>query len=455
MVNPEPVSITAGREYFQHNALGSQFKTGIPYALWLAIVENYPDELGKDWNQISKKYGLIKISDSPSELPIGFVLQNEKKSGTKFLMTNCALCHTAKINNEIIHGLGARNVRINSLNNTIMKIMNQDNFDEQKIIRSAAQIANSREIPWNWRSVIAAKLAIGGLKKRSNKHVYLDAGPGRNTPIEFAKMATNVPIIPPYGYVRFPAVWTYKYRQSFGWDGAMKGSLALAAASVEFNKGMSPNYIVKHSERWYSIYEFVKTLSPSKYPDEIKSMTAQRGKVLFNSQCASCHGTYTDDGNIIFYNERVIPLSEVNTDPNRLHSLTREFANARNKSKFGKLVPLRLSDGYIAPPLIGIWSRGPFLHNGSVPTIEDLLRTADERPVIFYVGSDTGYDLNRLGVLYEDVLMFNGARKGKQTSEEQYEFDTRRSGNSNSGHEYGTTLSIQDRMDLIEYLKKL
>lgn len=94
---------------------------------------------------------------------------------------------------------------------------------------------------------------------------------------------------------------------------------------------------------------------------------------------------------------------------------------------------------YRARPLNGIWATGPFLHNGSVPTLADLLMPEDQRPVKFRVG-DSELDPSTVGFVEPE----NG-----------FILDTTKIGNANSGHSYGTTLSDADKAALIEYLKTL
>ena len=229
----------------------------------------------------------------------------------------------------------------------------------------------------------------------------------------------------------------------------MIGDHALAAASVEFNKGMTSNYIVSHRERWESIYEYLKTVEPPKYPRPIDETLVAQGKALYKKNCMSCHGLGKD------YEEKIIPIDQIGTDADRLKSMNQYLAEARNKTSFGKLVPLRISSGYVPPPLDGIWSRGPYLHNGSVPTIYDLLLTAKERPKRFYIGGDTAYDFSRVGIACEDETYADGAKGCKQTSDQQHLFDTNQPGNSNQGHEYGAILTTKEKFALIEYLKQI
>jgi hypothetical protein len=105
---------------------------------------------------------------------------------------------------------------------------------------------------------------------------------------------------------------------------------------------------------------------------------------------------------------------------------------------------------YKVRPLNGVWATPPYLHNGSVPTIDALLGPATDRPAKFYLGNRE-YDPVRLG--YKTDKLTNG-----------FEFDTSIRGNSNKGHEFsntkgpgviGVALSAEDRKALIEFLKTL
>lgn len=97
---------------------------------------------------------------------------------------------------------------------------------------------------------------------------------------------------------------------------------------------------------------------------------------------------------------------------------------------------------YEARVLSGIWAVGPYLHNGSVPTLYDLLKPVGERPRRFAVGHEE-FDPVKLGLRTE-------AAPGRA----MFVVDPAR-GNGNAGHEYGTGLSEPDRWALVEYLKTL
>ena len=98
-------------------------------------------------------------------------------------------------------------------------------------------------------------------------------------------------------------------------------------------------------------------------------------------------------------------------------------------------------DYYKARPLAGIWSSAPYLHNGSVPTLAELLKPPADRATKFYVGSRE-FDAQNVGVVADDTT--NATL-----------FDTSLPGNSNAGHTYGTALSDADKTNLLEYLKSL
>ena len=100
---------------------------------------------------------------------------------------------------------------------------------------------------------------------------------------------------------------------------------------------------------------------------------------------------------------------------------------------------------YEARVLDGIWAAAPYLHNGSVPTLDALLLPTSERPASFKIGSS--YDIDSVG-LSIDQSQFNYVLETTDCSDVG-------SGNSRCGHEYGSGLSDEDREALLEYLKSL
>jgi len=137
---------------------------------------------------------------------------------------------------------------------------------------------------------------------------------------------------------------------------------------------------------------------------------------------------------------------------NYLYDEHRPPLDSRQRQEFNGNMPneVRGALAYKAQPLNGIWATPPYLHNGSVPTIDALLGPAADRPRTFYLGNRE-YDPVKLG--YKTDKLVNG-----------FEFDTSIRGNSNMGHEFakgegsgriGPPLSPDQRKALIEYLKTL
>jgi hypothetical protein len=144
----------------------------------------------------------------------------------------------------------------------------------------------------------------------------------------------------------------------------------------------------------------------------------------------------------------VTPLSEIATDPSRLHTYSEAFAV--NQATLYPDSPYRFrhferTNGYANRPLDGVWLRAPYLHNGSVPTLRDLLEPPEHRPRSFYRGYDV-YDPNKVGFV-SDVAGENGRA--------HFRFDTTLPGNHNGGHLYGVDLPEAEKDAVVEYMKTL
>lgn len=100
---------------------------------------------------------------------------------------------------------------------------------------------------------------------------------------------------------------------------------------------------------------------------------------------------------------------------------------------------------YEARVLQGIWAAAPYLHNGSVPTLADLLKPPTARPHSFKIGP--AYDLETVGLAKAQTAVdFTLRTTG---------CEDRASGDSHCGHDYGTRLPSADKKALLEYLKTL
>jgi hypothetical protein len=207
---------------------------------------------------------------------------------------------------------------------------------------------------------------------------------------------------------------------------------------------------------------FIDHLPPPPYPFTSVDLTrAREGKVLFKENCASCHSSR---------NQTIYPASILGVDPNRtmvntevsrygLAALVTEACriyglnhqgqpggdwcvpkgdwNARLEEYF-RDTPRRVAEGtngYKADVLHGIWAQAPYLHNGSVPTLGQLLCPAT-RPQRFVRGN-VYYDEALVGFEWADTP---SARYGPNETIHVKEYDTTVSGKANTGHTFGSAL---------------
>jgi hypothetical protein len=124
-----------------------------------------------------------------------------------------------------------------------------------------------------------------------------------------------------------------------------------------------------------------------------------------------------------------------------------------NRSFYGRTAQLVPGPGYVAPPLDGIWATAPYLHNGSVPTLEALL-DSPKRPT-YWRRSISQRELDPRAVGWKHQVLSHGKAAETDPSRRKRIYDTTLPGYSNQGHTVGDELSDGQRHALIEYLKTL
>ncbi|MBX7105828.1 MAG: c-type cytochrome [Gemmataceae bacterium] len=208
-----------------------------------------------------------------------------------------------------------------------------------------------------------------------------------------------------------------------------------------------------------AIRDYLLTIEPPKYPYPIDRARAAEGERLFLDHCAKCHGTYGPDGK---YPNKIIPLEEIGTDRTRFDGIEDRFGLYYDQTWFAKEhrgwlqdgYPARASRGYQAPPLNGIWATAPYFHNGSVPTVYDVLNS-ETRPKRFTRSFGTGesdYDFMKMGW---KTTPSDPPDARLPVIRQRRVFDTSRPGQGNSGHSFGDCLTDPERMAIIEYMKTL
>jgi hypothetical protein len=166
----------------------------------------------------------------------------------------------------------------------------------------------------------------------------------------------------------------------------------------------------------------------------------------------------------------IIPLAEIGTDPERANAWTRLAADSANRTVRSltglRRTPMGKPDqpGYIALQLDGVWLRGPYLHNGSVPTLRALLEPPERRPAVFYRGYDVldrvhgGFVSRRCATDTAEVpedAQPDDLQWGCMPNDRGWRYNTAERGNGNGGHVYGTELSGADKRAVVEYIKTL
>lgn len=208
------------------------------------------------------------------------------------------------------------------------------------------------------------------------------------------------------------------------------------------------------------IQQYLLSLEAPKYPFPIDAAKAGKGETVFRDHCARCHGTY---GEKWTYPNRIVPIEEIGTDPQRRAGVPVEYGVAYTESWFGQEKtgwfvdgsPLRWTAGYQAPPLDGIWATAPYLHNGSVPTLYHVLNSKS-RPKLFtrsFKTDEADYDKEKVG--WKVTVLATPPDDSIPPLERRKIYDTSKPGRANTGHTYGDALTEEERGAVIEYLKQL
>jgi processive rubber oxygenase RoxA-like protein len=264
------------------------------------------------------------------------------------------------------------------------------------------------------------------------------SGPGRNDAFGLLS-ATLLGVPRPYAPVKYGIVWNLEARRWVHWDGNTRSPIG---RNILASLGLGAPLVGTMGRLEYAMVRRQTDLSEKirapRYPFAVDQAAATRGSAIYRARCAGCHDGPESDA-------RLHAPGEIGTDPARAEAFTQVQADGFNRFLAGVRIAgyrpgaepgLRATGRYVAPGLAGVWARSPYLHNGSVRTLRELLTPPAARAVTFQRGSHR-YDTAALG--YAD--------------EGAYRLDTRTPGNSSTGHAYGADLGAADRRDLIEFLK--
>jgi hypothetical protein len=255
--------------------------------------------------------------------------------------------------------------------------------------------------------------------------------------------------------------------------------------------------------------ELIMKVGPPKWPFALDQALVAQGALVYkkkdaangNQSCEGCHGITKGKFRSVFHSTWATPVMDVGTDSRQINLLNSQvktgvLEGAKITGIIGPLKPVdsaksvlvlsvagailqnyftlglpagssgQLSEtgqpnpaGFSVVPgttssgtfpyesrvMQGIWAAAPYLHNGSVPTLTELLTPDSQRVSQFMVGP--AYDIQNVGLAAQQTK-FNYTLKTTDCSD-------RNSGNSRCGHNYGTGFSAADKKALLEYMKSL
>ncbi len=478
---------------FKYGSTGGDRLAGIPVGIFKALPILCRDYLprradgqpGEGWEALGF------ITEPGMNRPVG--TSKRRSLGFERIGLNCATCHVGTWRDEsggkpqIVTGMPAQRMDLAAFEKFLTACALDERFNPWQVIQAAER--TGEHYSWFDRTLLqyvavpAMKEAIILAKFRFR---FLDhevaTGPGRFDTFGPEKALLNWPLedLPQrqsVGVVDFPSLWLQGPRQGMQlhWDGN-NNSVEERNRSAAFGTGAVPATADRASLAFIADWLLTPGNQPPAYPFPIDRALADRGKTLYDAHCATCHGASGRDfsGALVGKPE---PIEHIRTDPCRLDNYTAELAaeqgNLYAAFPAERFTHFRKTHGYANMPLDGIWLRGPYLHNGSVPSVRDLLDPAEQRPKMFYRGGDV-IDRTKLGFVssepvadgralfrYETQCVDGPAVCAREVNPENRHdanicVPGKWAGNSNRGHDgpaYGTDLPPADKDAIVEYLK--
>jgi len=166
----------------------------------------------------------------------------------------------------------------------------------------------------------------------------------------------------------------------------------------------------------------------------------------------------TDDS----YNATLQKLKPIADHINKLEA----YYTAKGTPELIPHASVPAKEGYVAPPLVGVWASAPYFHNGSVPTLDTVLNS-DLRPEIWARDNrnPSAYDLDRGGMPYRTLSRSEFEKSAADAAGKPFVsqvaidhgaiYDTKGLGHGNMGHPFGDRLTVEERRAVIEFLKSL
>ena len=440
-------------EHYKYGSIGAEGRSGVPASLWLALPEVFEDLLPKGPGTGYERVGLLYEDNKRSRSgvenrPIG---TSFREAQTGMIGLNCAVCHVGTLRaskdapRQIILGMPANQFNLQAYLNFLRDVGNDKRFNADPLIPAIKKVdtdfSRADEVLYRLYVIPRTKAALQQLR---DDFKWMDVrppeGPGRVDTFNPYKVIVGISTGDTVGTSDLPSLWNQRPREGMQlhWDGN-NDSVAERNISAAIGAGASADSLDMPALK--RVRDWILDLKAPRYPrDRIDADLAARGAGIYRESCASCHSF---KGSRV---GKVTPISAIGTDRERLDSFTQELVDKQGEGtgNLPKFSHFRKTNGYSNQPLDGVWLRAPYLHNGSVPTLRDLLSPPAQRPDRFYRGVDI-YDWERVGFI----------SRGSTAKRVGFLFDTKEKGNGNGGHTYGTDLSADDKRALIEFMKTL
>ena len=485
-----PVQLPQGwtaveRELWWNSPQGSRI---VPYDWFLKLEQSASPELFAAPAHMAA-YGYLPSPAhalNPDALPIGFAKERDRATATAWLGMTCAACHTGALRYQgvtvLLDGAGAM-VDTQAFDRDLSTALAATASDDARFARFADRLGAAADSRPALREQLAAvartRVAATGMNTPPHDH-----GPGRfdaQGVIENALTAIALDrpanARPPAAPARLPWVWNaagYRDARHNAGIGPLLRNIGKTLGfygTVDVGKPPAPFYPSSVNVPALEAQEaLLRTLDPPAWPADIfppvDTARAERGAAVFGQACAACHLARPKDADGL----SLMPLARsaetgvLEGRPLAVGSpvfgpragaseivghigaaVATQIPRARLQAgltayRQANADPAR-PDVYQPIPLAGAWAGAPYLHNGSVANLTELLTPAPQRAARFTVGNRD----------FDPALVGYPA----DTATPGYVLDTTLPGNGNTGHEYGTTLPDADKASLIEYLKTL
>lgn len=487
---------------------GRMFYTAIPLSLSKAMEAAEAEreaELGYDPSSDKGKFFRDGSLPSPPgrDVEPGVSLGEVvfERDGVMMTGGNCFSCHSGVVNGTVVAGLGSNAVMQQpprpegTAGPDLMKLAADLSPAEQKVVAASLKTGYGVRSPTAERTSRGDNFGPFGvwahgaqLEDPANKGLAVSRAKTELTDLIENNMAPPVNPMP---------WWLMKYKPYDYWYG---DGNPYDAGHFSFNfTGSQDNANDIHPAHVASTAKALafarETVSPV-FPNALDADLVQKGADLFHDRtepadtfgfraCYECHGTYTKlgpepdfsvpgswsvdyDGTELKnartdseYNQIVQALGPINDHI----SLLQQFFEGQGKPELGTIYAPLEGKGYVPPPLVGVWATAPYFHNGSVPTVEAVL-SSKLRPVIWARSQDPNvYDLESLGMVFStlsrdeleasDDKLRTAPHMSQGSLDQMFLYDTTGFGRGNMGHRFGDSLTREERMAVIEFLKSL